>query len=422
MVGQFVLGLAVSAPIFMFAGLQLRALQATDTAGDFRFAEYFGARLVSSTLALALTAAVSWAIGYRGEVLAVVLLVGVSKFLESISDICYGLLQQGERLDRVSWSMFLHGFLTLVALAAGVLLTGNLAWGMISTIAARLALMVLYDFPAGAWMLRAVEPAEASGPRRRTGWLAVLRPSVDPGRLLKLTTLGAPLAVSTLLVSLNTSIPRYFVAHYESLSALGIFGAITALMTAGGTISRALNQASSPRLARYFSQGHAAAFWSLFVKTLLMYAALGLGGVALAAVAGRPLLTLLFQPEYAEHSDVLLLVMIALAVAYLAGGVTSAMVCVRCIYPQLPLLLLTTAASLLACYLLVPTGGLRGAATALAISKVPTVIAGVVLLRRRLRDCPNAVPAAASGTAAFAPERSSQRAGHAGFAQSQPGL
>src|SRR5438067_13811448 len=41
-VGQFSLGLAITAPIMLFAGLQLRAVQATDARHLFQFADYAG--------------------------------------------------------------------------------------------------------------------------------------------------------------------------------------------------------------------------------------------------------------------------------------------------------------------------------------------------------------------------------------------
>ncbi len=43
-VGQFALGLAIAAPVFMFSNLQLRAVQATDARSEYEFADYFTLR------------------------------------------------------------------------------------------------------------------------------------------------------------------------------------------------------------------------------------------------------------------------------------------------------------------------------------------------------------------------------------------
>ena len=51
MVGQFALGLAVTAPVFMFANLQLRSLQATDAKEQYAFADYLGLRVLGVVIA-----------------------------------------------------------------------------------------------------------------------------------------------------------------------------------------------------------------------------------------------------------------------------------------------------------------------------------------------------------------------------------
>src|SRR5947209_7215699 len=56
-VGRFSLGLAITAPIMLFAGLSLRTVQATDARREFLFADYAGLRLLM--VAIALSAIVS---------------------------------------------------------------------------------------------------------------------------------------------------------------------------------------------------------------------------------------------------------------------------------------------------------------------------------------------------------------------------
>ena len=115
---------------------------------------------------------------------------------------------------------------------------------------------------------------------------------------------------------------------------------------------------------------------------MLFYVVAGVGGVVLVWLVGRPLLLFLFQPEYAQHADVLLYVMIAAGVTYVAGLLDTTMIAVRCIRPLFPLMVLTIVTALVACCLLVPSYGLAGAGMALAISKVPLVVVGLWLLRR----------------------------------------
>ena len=50
-VGQFALGLAVTAPVMMFASLDLRLLQATDALEQYRFGHYLALRIATTALA-----------------------------------------------------------------------------------------------------------------------------------------------------------------------------------------------------------------------------------------------------------------------------------------------------------------------------------------------------------------------------------
>jgi len=59
MVGQFTLGLAVTAPVIMFTNLQLRGIQATDAKGDYVFSDYLGLRLIGTGLALLIIAGIT---------------------------------------------------------------------------------------------------------------------------------------------------------------------------------------------------------------------------------------------------------------------------------------------------------------------------------------------------------------------------
>ena len=104
MVGQFTLGLAITAPIIMFTNLELRIVQATDARKQYSFSDYLGLRLISTALALAIITVISLLGGFRWETSLVIFLMGLAKAFESISDIFHGLIQQHERMDRIATS------------------------------------------------------------------------------------------------------------------------------------------------------------------------------------------------------------------------------------------------------------------------------------------------------------------------------
>ncbi len=351
MVGQFALALAITAPVIMFANLQLRAVQATDAKRAYAFADYLGLRLLTTAAALALIAAIALLSGYRAETALVILFVGFAKSCEALSDIVFGLLQQRERMDRIAKSLMIEGPATLAAMAAVLALTGSIAAAAAAMALVWLLQLLLYDARSAAHILRA-------WPRPRWHWPTLRR----------LAWLALPLGVTMLLLSLNTNIPRYVMERAWGEADLGIFAALTYLIVAGSTVVAALGQAASPRLAAYYANADARAFRSLLLKLVAIGALLGAASVTVALLLGEPLLALIYGPAYAAHADTFVLVMLAGGLAYVSSFLGYGMTAARFFRTQAPLfasVLFVTAAGSLT---LIPSLGLRGAALALIIS------------------------------------------------------
>ncbi len=102
MVGRFALGLAVGAPVVMFTNMQLRLVQATDAREEYRFRDYLSLRLMANAVALPGDCRGGAGRALPAETLAVILLVGLAKCAESVSDVIWGLWQKARaaRSDR----------------------------------------------------------------------------------------------------------------------------------------------------------------------------------------------------------------------------------------------------------------------------------------------------------------------------------
>ena len=367
MVGQFVLSLAVTAPIIMFSNLQLRAVQATDARHEYQFADYLGLRLVCTLLAVAAIIAVTFLSGYRGETAAVILAIGAAKAFESISDIYYGLLQNRERMDYIARSMMIKGPLSLIALAMGSYMTGRIFWGACAIALMWGLVLVLYDIPVAGIVL--------SGKNARTGKrvrdnsiLGAMKPRWNMSVLGSLTWFSLPLGLVMMLISLNANIPRYFIVHYLGTEQLGIFAAMACFMVAGNTIAGALGQSASPKLARHYAEGQMRAFCGLLMKLVGIAALLGAVGILVTIVGGRQVLTIVYTPKFAERADVFVWLMGAAAVSYVASFLGYGMTAARYFRVQTPLMASVALCSGLACFWMVPEKGLFGAAWALLAS------------------------------------------------------
>lgn len=374
MVGQFALGLAIASPVIMFANLQLRGVQATDAKRRFLFADYLGLRLTTSTIAALVIAVLAFIGGYHFETALVILVIGLAKAVESVSDVFYGFLQQQERMDQIAKAQMLKGPLSLLMLGMLVALTGSVFVGAIGLLLAWTVVLVIYVIPGVARIHRELSDTFV-GDKRDT-----LRPRWSLNTLAKLTWLALPLGVVMMLISLNTNIPRYVLERYEGEHGLGIFAAMSYLMVAGTTVVSALGQSASPRLAKYYAGGNLAAFRNLLLKLVGIGLFLGLSAVLVVAVAGKPILTLLYRPEYAEQSDVFIWVTMAAAAGYVASFLGFGMTAARYFKVQAPLFAVVTGATALLSLWLVPEYGLQGAAYALLLSAVVQVGGGLAVV------------------------------------------
>ncbi len=364
-VGQYALALAIAAPVMLFADLSLRPVVATDARGEYGFADYFAVRSLTSALAFVVIAVVAFSASYPTDTRMVLLAVAAAKVFESLSGICYGWQQRRHRLDRVSRSMQLRGILGLAALAA-------VYWWSASLPAAVLALATVwalvwwyYDLPISRHSAATGQQVAASGTRGR--------------RMRRIVVLSLPLGVVASLVSLNANIPRYFVEHFLGAEMLGVFAAMAYLVVPGGMVVAALGQAASPRLAELSSAGRLQEFQALLIRLLLISLALALAGLLLVLVFGEYILVLLYGAGFSGHGVALAWIMACGLLAYPASVLGYGLTARRIFKPQPWQLSAVFVTTITGSLMLLPAGGLAGAAQAW-MSGLAVQLAGAVLL------------------------------------------
>ena len=371
-VGIFALALAVTAPVFAFANFQLRAIQAGDVRADHAFASYFGFRIVTSALGLGAILVAGFLADSRLEVVAVILLVGLAKAAESLSDILYGLFQKHERLDRMALSMVVKGLLALLGLGLGMALFQSLLVGAGLMAVGWIALFLAYDLPNARALLR------------RGADVRLARPQFALAAFRALLLLSLPMAVVVLMNSLSQNVPRYFIARHYDADELGYYAAIAYLMTAMGVVSTAIGNSILTRFAIYFGTDRRA-FIGLLVKGLLLLGGISLVGLVAALLYGPELLTLLYTDAYAGYAPVLVQTMIGALLVSLGSVLGTAMTAARSFWPQAVNAGLFLATAAAASAVLVPLDGAFGAAVAFNIAAAVKLAALAVNLARVLR-------------------------------------
>jgi O-antigen/teichoic acid export membrane protein len=363
-VGQFALGLAIAAPVFMFTNLHLRVVQATDARSEYKFADYFTLRLIGTLFGLAVVSAFVFYLKSDWSTCCVIALVAVAKSAECLSDVIAGLLQKEERLDRVAVSLMIRGGCSLAVFGLLFGYFHSVVLAVAGMLCAWSAVLVFYDM---RWASRFIVEDE--------GFLRF-----DRRTLKRLFVVSLPLGIVMTLISLNVNVPRYLLQHYLGSGELGIFASLAYLVVAVNLIVNALGQSASTRLSRMFAEGRLQDFRKLIGKLAMLGLLVLVAGVPMVMLVGRPALTMLYRPEYGDHVNVLAVMVAAAGLSTIGSFVGYGITAARKFREQVPLIVSSTVSAMLGSIILIPKMGLLGAALALLISATVFLVGACLIL------------------------------------------
>lgn len=358
-VGFYALALAVAAPVVMFSMLQLRAVQVSDVHNLHTFGEYFGVRLLTNVFAGFVIGCVAFfLIGRYGIIVFwVIVAEGLIKLIEATSDIAYGLVQKHERMDKMAQSLVIRNIGGLAFMAAALFLTRNLLWGIVAVGVWWLAVLIIFDC-------------------RNAAQFASIRPRFDLKRSGAIIWLALPLGVVMGLLTLNSSIPRFFVEYHFGAESLGVFAAMAYVVVGASRFIIALGQAVAPRLAKYFAFNRTA-YVNLLIKVILIALAMSVAAVLFGVFFGQPFLRIVYNPEYAQQPDVFVWLLVVAGAQMINSMLGVGMTAARKFRSQMGVQAAAVLVCLAACWLFLPRYGLKGAA--FAMLAVQFVLAAVSL-------------------------------------------
>jgi hypothetical protein len=299
-IGQYALGVAVSAPLLVLAQFRRREPGATDI------------RITSLVLALLGIAAVGFLDHSVQDRVALVLVV-LAESVEWVADLYAG--------RRGMVSQGLHGIPPIVALGLVFERTGHLGAGVLAALIVRLLVLFCYDFR-----------------RARHGGLRDDR--------------------ETRVARLAGVVPYYFIAHMLGYRALGIFAAMAALALVANGLVQELGRAILPKLKALYAEGDLQGFNRMSTRLGGAGLMLGLCSMAGAMLLGPWLLGGLFGAEYALQPALLLALAAVAGPSFVATLLGYAITAGRRGDERMPLEIVAVAATALACVMLVPRAGL----------------------------------------------------------------
>src|SRR5262249_16507240 len=121
---------------------------------QFEFADYVGLGVLMTVVGLLVIVSVLRGASEAGETHIVILVFGLAKASESLTQLLYGILQGAQRLDYVVKSMILRGSLATILFTLAVLLTGKVAVAAGMLLLTSCVTVVAHDLPRAVMVLR----------------------------------------------------------------------------------------------------------------------------------------------------------------------------------------------------------------------------------------------------------------------------
>lgn len=372
-VGRFSLMLAISAPIFLTVGMNLRTVQATDAPRRWRIEEYLLLRQILNAIAVVATMIAGFALGLRGWNVATLAVVCIAKSLEAGSQVFYGYFQLRERLDLVTRSLvtravagpslFLLGFWSTrqLAIAACGLALG---WGG--------AQLLLDQRNASALARDEHRPIQSFREARRDQVRALARKA-------------APLGLDQGVASLCTNIPRYLIKFFIGAAHLGVYASQAYLGQVISMITSSMSSVILPRMSVYYHEGRRRPFLRMIGQLVLFGFAVLVAGLLFAALFGNEFIRLTLGPEYVNR-PLLLALMAGAGTATLQRSLSNGLVASHAFANYLLVDAITAGAILISALPLIHAYGLIGAAYSTVIGfaagSVAVLFALVAVIRR----------------------------------------
>ncbi len=354
--GQFAFGIALAAPIFMFANMNLRYVQVTDIRDQFMPQDYVSLRLLTCALAFMVAVAAAWFFDLL-TVGLVVVGIACTKAFESLSDILHGIQHKHERMAWINVARGIRGVLSLAAVALILAGTGSLVAAIVGLACVNLLVLFAIDLPI------------ARMPAERASGATSLSVHARPGILCRLALVSLPLGLGAALLTFNVHLPRYFIAYYLDAASLGYYAAAAYMIVATDIIVRSARTSALPRLARLYQEHRIKAFCLLTARLMLLGFFTVLPCLLLVWLAGGTILAWIYGPEYAASANVFFWLVVA-SLIWQSSVPTAALWAMRCYWTDLSVRVGTTLTIVLAAALLVPHYGLLGAAWSMVAGRI----------------------------------------------------
>jgi O-antigen/teichoic acid export membrane protein len=388
-VGFYSLALAVTTPVILLSQMSLKIVQATDAHRGVAFNTYFSLRFFLTGLALVAIVIISWAVGKEAAAILIIIMIGAAKSSESISDVCYGLFMQHERMDLMGKSLVIRSVISLGVFFVLVYFLRNATIGLLGLTLVWVGMFFAYDMPSVRRLDHRGQPTADHGqPENAVSGTGLFIPRWDLPEFTGIFMLSLPMGLTAVLETLTIYVPRYAIAYYLGESPLGIFTALSYLLLAISLVVSSAVVTTVPRLAQYYARGMKRDFARLLAMLFVLISAVCSVLMVVVLIFGKEVISFLYTEQYAHYSYLLAWLMGAGIFMFSGSVLVTALMAMRRFRILMTIGLFSVVSLVAFCVILVPSHGLAGAVWAIAVNAAVVLLVRIAVMAYLVRKGP----------------------------------
>lgn len=372
MIGHYALALSISTPISMFCWLSLRSILASDLSNQYSFNTYISLRIIMVIVGYSIIGLVVLFTSYSYVQTALILILGLTKVFDGISDIYLGYYQQHGRSYILGQSLSMKSLLSITLFILSMMYTSNILIASLSTTLVSIGMIFLFD-------------TKFVGLEEKYSIF-----NFQKSKIIGLLILSFPLGSVTFLYALSLSIPRFFVEKYLGIKSVGFYVSIYSFVMAGIIFAIALTDAILPVMTKFMLNYQRQKLEKLLITAILISTFTIIIGLVIVKYFGASLLTITFNSEYAKYENLLIMGTIMLGTEVITKLISNTLTVFREIKVQTLLSLFNIVFMFIACYFLIPNYGMNGAFIGQTIVNLFQITLSVMILYRTFNKWFNA--------------------------------
>jgi len=357
--GQLMMCLSITAPLFLLFSFKLRSLVVTDYHNTYSFEQYLCSRFLAQIFVIICILVLIPFV--MSELLpSIILSVILFKVSDGICELNYSYLHKHQAFSIVAKSQLLRSFCTISALMGAAYFTSSVSVTFIIWALTTFFFAIFDTFKAGKILVKTEQ-------RRFQLLLSALNLKTHINSI-KIYKQYWPVGLSILFGAMFMYIPNYVLAYYYDHESVGKFSAISYFIVAGGILINSLSQAATPKLSNLFHKHRYSEFIDLTKLLMLSGATIGVISFIIVYLAGTWILQLVYNSAISALHIELQLVIFASIIRYSYIFLGSALNVLKCFNQQSIVFGCGAATLAISCLILVPIHGTIGAAMSMILA------------------------------------------------------